>query len=127
MEAGPDGFRGPWVWRLPDRAPSDGDLAPAVDPITVPGSRPEAAEGCAAWDDAIEPPDPCAGCGGLLSWWNALEDQRCLACDPPAAGIRALEKAEGIRRRLGIPSPAGAAEMLAKLKCLTDTCISANQ
>ena len=35
-----------------------------------------------SWEDCIEP-DPCPGCGAIMCWWNALGDQRCMACDPP--------------------------------------------
>ena len=69
----------------------------------------------------IEPPEPCPGCGGLLYWWNVWGDRRCMTCDPPVAAMRLLERAERIRRRRGIPSPIGAADMLADLKRLTDT------
>lgn len=72
-------------------------------------------------EDCIDPPDPCSGCDGLVFWWNLLGDRRCLNCDPPKTAIRLLERAERIRRRHGIPSPPGAAEMLADLNRLTGT------
>lgn len=68
--------------------------------------------------DCIDPPDPCPKCDGLVFWWNAWDDPRCMACDPPITAIRLLQRAERIRRRLGISSPAGAAEKLADLKRL---------
>jgi hypothetical protein len=89
-------------------------------------SRPELDDRLIRWEDCIAPPDPCPGCGGIMFWWNALGDRRCLRCDPPKAAIRLLEKTERIRRRAGIPSPTGAMEILAELKSLTDTCNSAN-
>ena len=108
-------------------------LRPAVTPdgpkpVQVP-SRPDLAavhpDGVGAvsvrWEDDVEPDDPCPGCGGLLFWWNAWGDQRCMACDPPTTAIRLLETTERIRRRNGIPSPTGAAEMLADLKRITYT------
>ena len=75
------------------------------------------------WEDCIDPPPPCPGCGGLIFWWNPSGGRRCKACDPPTAAIRLLEKAERIRRRHGSPSTPGAAEMLGDLKRLIDTCI----
>jgi hypothetical protein len=68
------------------------------------------------WDSAIDPPEPCGKCGGLVFWWSIRGDRRCVACDPPLAAVRLLERAETIRRRHGIPSPAGAAEMLVEMK-----------
>ena len=73
------------------------------------------------WEDAIDPPDPGPACGGLLSWRNALGNRRCLTCNPPRKAIKALERVERIRRRLNIPSPPGAAEMLADLRRLIGT------
>ncbi len=72
-------------------------------------------------ESSIEPPSPCPDCNGLLFWWNIPGDQRCMACDPPTTSIKALERAEKIRRRHGIPSPAGVVEMLVDLKRITDT------
>ena len=109
----------------PAGALGDDDLAPAVDAITTPENQAKVATGLNGWDDAIEPPAPCPACGGLMFWWNPLGDRRCLRCDSPKTAIRLLEKAERLRRRCGLPSPAGAAEMLADLKRLTDTCNSA--
>ena len=83
-----------------------------------PGKR-AASSGPALWQDCIEPRPACPCCGGLVSWWSLLGDRRCMACDPPATAMRLLERAERIRRRRGIPSPIGAAEMLADLKRLT--------
>jgi len=60
----------------------------------------------------------CPKCGGVMWWWTVGGDRRCMVCDPPTAAIRLLERAERIRRRLGIPSPAGAAERLAELRRL---------
>lgn len=70
-----------------------------------------------AWEDCIEP-EPCPDCGGVLCWWDPLGDRRCLACDPPKAAIRFLERAERLRRQHNKPSPPGAMEMLAELKRL---------
>lgn len=66
--------------------------------------------------ECIDPPNPCSKCGGMVFWWNIPGNQRCMACDPPVTAIRALERVEKIRRRHGIPSPAGVPEMLADLK-----------
>jgi len=55
----------------PAGAPSDGDMAPAVDPITAPENQAKVAKvttGLNGWDDAIEPPAPCPACGGLMFW-----------------------------------------------------------
>ena len=84
-------------------------------------NRPEATPGPIRWEDCIEPPTPCPRCGGLVFWWDALGTRRCVTCDPPMTAITALERAERIRRRLGIPRPIGAAEMLAHEKRLIDT------
>jgi hypothetical protein len=65
---------------------------------------------------SIEPPPPCPACGGLESWWNSFGERRCLHCAPPLAAIRLLDQTEQIRRRHGLPSPAGAAEMLAHFR-----------
>jgi hypothetical protein len=111
----------------PAGALGDGDLAALANPAAIPNNSSAAGPARAGWDDnVIDWPDPCPGCGGLIFWWNALGDRRCLRCDSPNATIRLLEKTERIRRRSGIPSPAGAAKMLAELESLTDTCNSAN-
>ena len=73
------------------------------------------------WGDGINALESCPECGRLLFWWNPLGSRRCMGCDPPMTAIRLLEKAERLRRRDGIPSSVGAAEMLAELKRLTDT------
>lgn len=96
----------------PAGPPDAATVAPAVDHPEPVVSWPEAVR----WEDCIAPPEPCPDCGGLVCWWNALGGRRCMACDPPFNAIRALERAERIRRRHGIPSPPGAAEMLADLK-----------
>ena len=89
--------------------------------------RPEAANlavgpsALVQWEESIDPPCPCPSCGGLVFWWNVLGDRRCMACNPPTVAIRLLERAERIRRRCGIPSPTGAAEMLAELKRIAGT------
>ena len=106
------------------------ELVAALTPPTGPdrvtgGPAPDDPEPV-PWEDCIEP-EPCPTCGGLLCWWNALGDRRCLTCDPPLKAIKALERVERIRRRLGIPSPVGAAEMRGKLKRVVGTCRSANQ
>ncbi len=71
---------------------------------------------CDRWENCIEPPAPCPKCSSLLFWWNLLGDRRCMTCDPPTVAIRAMERAEQIRRRHRIPSPAGTAERLADLR-----------
>ena len=68
------------------------------------------------WDDCIDPGDPCPRCGSLAVWQPIVGEPRCLGCDPPTAGIRALEAAQRIRRRHGIPDPSGVAELLAAPK-----------
>jgi len=82
-------------------------------------AAPTAAGDSAGWDDLIDPPAPCADCGGLRFWWNMWGDARCMDCDPPTTAIRLLERAQRIRRRHGIPTLAGADEMLAEMKRLT--------
>ena len=79
------------------------------------------AEGLIRWEDCILLPDPCAGCGGLMFWWNFVGDRRCMTCDSPTRAIRLLERAEAIRHRQGNSSPAGAAETLADLRRLDGT------
>ena len=69
----------------------------------------------------IEPPDPCPNCDAIVFWWNGLGARRCLVCDPPTASIRLLGKAEQMRHWYCLPSPLGAAEMLAELKRITGT------
>jgi hypothetical protein len=96
----------------PFETPGEPDLAPAAD-------RPERAR--SREEHSTDPPAPCLTCGGLLSWWNPLGDRRCMACDPPTKAIRLLERSEQIRRRHRIPSPTGAAEMLAELKRTSST------
>jgi len=79
------------------------------------------------WDHCADPSPPRPACNGLAWWWNPWGERRCVVCDPPTRAIRTLERAEEIRRCHGIPSPAGAAELLAGLKRLTDnTCRGAN-
>ncbi len=75
----------------------------------------------APWENCIEPPDPCPQCGTLELWQTLAGNWRCLHCDPPKTAIRTLETAEKIRRRHGVQSPPGTAEMLATMKRLTDT------
>jgi hypothetical protein len=84
--------------------------------VLGPKESPDDAATAPAWEDCLDPPDPCPNCGGRLYWWNLLGNHRCLVCDPPVIAMRTLERAERIRRRCGIPSPPGATEMLADLK-----------
>lgn len=93
---------------------------PAPDHPERWANHPEGAPEPIRWEDCIEPPPACPRCGGLVWWWNPLGDRRCMDCDPPTTAITALERAERIRRRLGIPSPIGAAQMFAHEKRLTD-------
>ena len=72
------------------------------------------------WEQCIEPTDPCPKCGSLVFWWNLLGDRRCMTCDPPIVAIKAMERAEQIRRQHRIPSPAGTAERLADLRRITE-------
>jgi len=102
-------------------------LQPAETPgvaVSTPaaGIRAEAAVRPIRWEDCIDPSEPCPNCGGLMFWWNPLGNRRCLTCDPPTAALRMLERAERIRRPLAVPIAAGAAEMLADLRRLVDTC-----
>jgi hypothetical protein len=73
------------------------------------------------FEDLPEPPPPCSKCGSLELWETTAGTWRCVHCDPPAAASRLLEQAAAIRRHHGKPDSPGAAEMLADLKCLTDT------
>ena len=105
-EPAPGLFAG-WVLR-PDASGRMGWEAPGL----TEADRPE------PFDALPDLPAPCPQCGGLTFWWPIVGDRRCAVCHPPTAGIRALERAERIRQQLGIPSPAGAAELLADLRRL---------
>ena len=48
-----------------------------------------------AWEEYIEPPDPCPKCGGLMFWWDALGGLHCMVCDKPKY---ATEKAAELRK-----------------------------
>ncbi len=85
------------------------------------GNQANAAAGQIWRHGEIEPPDPCPDCGGLLCWWNPLDERRCLRCSPPRTAIRLLERVQQIRQRHGIRNPRGAKEILATMKRLTDT------
>ena len=91
-----------WVLR-PDASGRLGWEAPGLTEAARPVS----------FDALPDLPDPCPQCGGLTFWWPIVGDRRCAVCHPPTAGIRALERADRIRQRLGTPSPAGAVELLA--------------
>ena len=101
------------VLRPPAEAPDVATSAPGVDEPDLEPIR---------WEDPLEPPEPCPGCGGLVFWWSPSEDRRCMRCEPPTTAIRLLERAHAIRRRQGIPGPADVAEMLGDLKRLIGTC-----
>ena len=102
----------------PAKALDEANLAPVAETGEPAENRPEVADGPDPWGMAIDPPEPCPGCGGLAVWWNPLGGRRCLRCEPPTRAIRVLERTERIRRRLRIPSPAGASEMLVELRRL---------
>ena len=98
-------------------------LEPTDSPVIVePGSNIGADNTSDAWGDCIDPGEPCPRCGSLLLWWPIAGGPRCLACDPPTAGIKALENAQRIRRRHGKADPPGAAELLAISKQFAGTC-----
>ena len=69
-------------------------------------------------DEVIDPP-ACPQCGRFEMWQTAMGNWRCLRCDPPKVAIRALERVQRIRRRLGMPSRPEAAAILADLRRLT--------
>lgn len=85
-------------------------LLAALRPAGAPGPEDEAAAllaglpmaeapplGPDGWPtDSIDPPEPCSDCGGLMFWWNAFGDQRCLACDPPARVDRYLRRSVSV-------------------------------
>jgi len=73
-----------------------------------------------SFDDLPQIPTPCPECGLAEMWQDCAGRERCPHCDPPTATIRLLEQAEGIRQRLGIPTPAGAAQWLADLRRLAN-------
>ena len=50
------------------------------------------------WEDCIEPPTPCSKCGGIICWWNAVGDQRCMACDPPKLPVETSLRREASRQ-----------------------------
>jgi len=55
------------------------------------------------WEESIDPPDPCPGCGGLVFWWNVLGDRRCMKCDPPHPRARRLRQlAQQLRNKAEI-------------------------
>jgi len=76
-------------------------------------SRPEALSAIPAnadvtpWEECIEPPDPCPGCGSLMFWWDVLGREHCMMCEKPAyppgkaAELRELAKRlrQGGKRR----------------------------
>jgi hypothetical protein len=68
--------------------------------------------------EVIDPP-PCPRCGRLEMWQTATGNWRCLRCDPPKTSMRLLERAQGMRRRLGIPANLEADRTLADLRRLT--------
>ena len=51
------------------------------------------------WEDAINPPAPCAKCGTLELWQTLAGNWRCLWCDPPTRARRLAEKAAQLRKR----------------------------
>ena len=67
------------------------------------------------WSSLLELTE-CPVCGSLICWWDIRGGQHCMACDPPHKAISLMEEAEGIRERLGLPSPPGVKEHLAGLQ-----------
>ena len=51
-------------------------------------------------EDNESRPTPCPACGSLELWENLLGGWRCMKCDPPAKGIKLLEKIERIRKKV---------------------------
>ena len=87
-----------------DRLEGDPDFPPAVmNGLQTADVRwaDDEPEGDRADDDleVIDPPDPCAACGGIMFWWNPLGQPRCINCHPPGAVLRLIERVKQIRRR----------------------------
>ena len=58
------------------------------------------------WPTEDEPwPEPCPKCFGLELWETMTGRWRCMKCDPPCVAVRALKKAERLRKRYGLPDP----------------------
>ena len=51
------------------------------------------------WDDAIDPPTPCDGCGGIVRWIDAAGGLHCPACSPPRTADRLRRLAAELRAR----------------------------
>ncbi|MBW3598528.1 MAG: hypothetical protein KY475_14805 [Planctomycetes bacterium] len=49
--------------------------------------------------EVIDPPSPCAACGGLELWETVTGRWRCLRCDPPTTSRHIFALAERIRRQ----------------------------
>lgn len=55
-----------------------------------------------AWQEVetIDLPAPCPNCGHIFVWWDGLDRQHCLACDPPSDRVKALpDLAERLRKQ----------------------------
>lgn len=78
------------------------------------------------WEECEGLPVPCAQCGGWAAWWTPWGRQCCQKCEPPTIARRTLERAERIRRRLGLPSPPHVTEWLASLQRQTNACFMDN-
>ena len=85
----------------------------------VPGSS-AVAGSAAEWDDCIEPPEPCPGCGGISFWWNPLGNRRCTTCRPPTAARKLRQRAERIRQRHGIRNTTQPSKQWRKKKRIDD-------
>ena len=49
-------------------------------------------------DVIIDPPPPCDRCGGIMPWWTATGNQRCMQCDPPVVAQRLLKQVKVMHR-----------------------------
>lgn len=96
-----------------ENRPDDGDFGRRCSPGTVVDP---------ADVESIDPP-PCPRCGRLEMWQTAAGGWRCLRCEPPTTAIRLLDRAQGIRRRSGMPARPEVAAMLAELRRLTSQAV----
>jgi hypothetical protein len=74
--------------------PAPAVTAPTAPPVAFPAD-------CADWDAAIEPPPPCATCGGLELWQDCYGNWHCQHCDGATfqRAQRLARKAQRLRKQ----------------------------
>ena len=67
-----------------DIEPADAVVLPAIIPATTQAAA-ESMPETTAWDPGIPVEDiaPCPTCGSLELWWDGMENQHCMRCQPP--------------------------------------------